>query len=433
MQYIYSINSQLHHFVYQSVKDLPNLKIILEALNLKPNFSLISRDLNVDRRTVQKYYHGYTKPAKRHKQSKIQTLMPIIEQLLDPESIQRFYYQRNLWQYLCDNHQLDVAYSTFRHFVNQTPLLRDYFNHRTNRKKQPSPVRFETNPGEQLQLDWKENVELVTVDGEIITLNILVGLLSYSRYAVYVVSFSKAQDALLEAVDKIFDTIGGVPQHVLCDNASTMMLQPRTHYAKGIVHPKFDEFAKDYGFTVRPCIVRSPHTKGKVESQMKLLDELQAYNGKLTRQELIELVQKLNYRKNVAIHPTTKCTPERLFKDEKDFLSPLPNGSIRSHYQTHLHRVKVNHSSMITFQSAQYSVPAEYIGKTLTVRNKDNRLYIYDNTFLVTMHDISSNQWLNYHNEHYTQILSSIMPYKSGEELEEIARQNLLKMKGKRT
>ena len=36
---------------------------------MKPNSSLLSRELQVDRRTVKKYYNGFTKPKIKSKKS----------------------------------------------------------------------------------------------------------------------------------------------------------------------------------------------------------------------------------------------------------------------------------------------------------------------------------------------------------------------------
>ena len=47
-------------------------------------------------------------------------------------------------------------------------------------------VRYETSPGEQAQLDWKESIKFETKDGEIVYVNVAVLLLSYSRFRVFI-------------------------------------------------------------------------------------------------------------------------------------------------------------------------------------------------------------------------------------------------------
>ena len=112
-----------------------------------------------------------------------------------------------------------------------------------------------------------------------------------------------------------------------------------------------------------------------------------------------------------------------LLEYEKDFLSPLPSKEIRSRYY-YQQTVKVNSSSMISYQSNQYSVPAEYIGKRLGLEVEDNTLYLYDNTKLIASHPVS-NLAMNYLPGHYEQLVASTMPYKSQEEVEAYSKENL--------
>lgn len=48
--------------------DLSKLKVLVEELKLKINKSQIARELGVDRRLIDKYMNGYTKPKKKRKE-----------------------------------------------------------------------------------------------------------------------------------------------------------------------------------------------------------------------------------------------------------------------------------------------------------------------------------------------------------------------------
>ena len=63
---------------------------------MKPNFSLLARELQVDRRTVKKYYNGFTKSKNKARKSKIDSLHPVIQELLSDNTLQTFYYKANL-------------------------------------------------------------------------------------------------------------------------------------------------------------------------------------------------------------------------------------------------------------------------------------------------------------------------------------------------
>ncbi|NOW25144.1 IS21 family transposase [Clostridium butyricum] len=407
-----------------TLEDLHKLKTIMEVNNLKINKSQIARELGVDPRTVGKYLNGYVKPTTRNCTSKIEAFEPIIKELLSKNSIQVFYYKRILWQYLKDNHGLDCAQSSFRRYISNHSEFSEYFN---NRKKghisTTSPMRYETEKGKQAQLDWKENIEFVLTTGEVININVFVLILSYSRFRVYKLSLDKTQDVLLSFLDESFEAFGGVPEELLTDNMKTVMDEARTNYSKGKVNNKFQQFANDYGFKVRPCIAGRPNTKAKVEAPMKLLDEIRAYNGTLDYEGLNKLVLDLNNRINSTCHTSTGKIPILHLEKEKDFLSELPKEQIRNHYKIITTNVKVNRQSMISYKSNQYSVPPEYIGKKLKLQVYDDQLHVYYNTKLVTIHKIQ-NQKLNYHANHYAEI-SALTFNKNSYEMIEIARNNL--------
>ena len=416
-----NVNSEIK---VNSLVDLHKLKVIMEVNNLKVNKSQIARELGVDARTVGKYLNGYVKPTTRNRKSPIDDFKPIIQSLLSEESIQVFYYKRVLWQYLKDNHGLDCAQSSFRRYISNNVEFNDYFK---RRKKgyisNKSTMRFETDKGQQAQLDWKENIDFVLSTGEVININIFVLILSYSRFRIYRLSLEKTQDILFSFLNESFETFGGVPKELLTDNMKTVMDQPRTAYQSGKVNNKFQQFADDYGFKVRPCIAGRPNTKAKVEAPMKLLDEIRAYNGTLNFNELHELISKLNNRINGTCHTSTGKIPVLHLEKEKDFLLNLPTEQIRNRYSIITTSVKVNRQSMIFYKSNQYSVPPEYINKKLKLQVYDNQLNLYYNTNLVTIHEIK-NQKLNYHDNHYLQI--SYLTFKNSKyEMNEIAKNNL--------
>ena len=75
---------------------------------------------------------------------------------------------------------------------------------------------------------------------------------------------------------------------------------------------------------VQPCIAGRPNTKGKIEAPMKLLDEIHAYQGKFSFEELHDFVQKLCTRINQTFHQGTGKIPMFALKQEKNLLQPLP-------------------------------------------------------------------------------------------------------------
>jgi len=405
-----------------SLTDLPKLKVLLESSNMKINKSQLARELGVDRRTVDKYLDGYTRKTTRNKSSKVDRFYDTIQSLLSDESPQIFYYKRVLWQYLKDNHGLDCSLSNFRAYISKKEEFQQYFDSRRGRKSNREVIRYETPPAEQGQLDWKENMKYITKDGEVLYVNVLVLLLSYSRFRVYLLSISKSQSILLSFLTECFEAIGGVPKTILVDNMKTIMDEPRTEYQKGKVNERFNQFAKDFGFEVKPCIAGRPQTKAKVESPMKILDEIHAYQGKFNYEELNQFIKELCNRVNHEYNQGTGGIPVLSLQKEKDLLSQLPSKQIRDAYKITHTLVKVNPSNMITYKSNQYSVPAGYIGKQVSLQVYDNHIYVYYSMNLIVQHEIRQRK-LNYKQEHYTEALAKQLPYK--DDIEKLALNNL--------
>lgn len=406
-----------------SVKDLYKLKPFMEDSTLKINKSQIARELEIDRRTVSKYIDGFQKSKTRDSTNCLTSYLEIMKDLLSNNNQQIFYYKRVLWQYLIDNHKYSGSYVNFCYQLKKHPDLDNYFSKRSQINIHQATIRYETGMGKQAQLDWKESIEFLLSTGEIITVNIFVLLLSYSRFRVYRLSLTKTQDILFSFLDDAFEIFKGVPCEIITDNMKTVMDQSRTEYQSGKVNNKFQQFADDYGFKVHPCIAGRPRTKAKVEAPMKVLDEIRAYNGKLDYNGLNELITRINNRVNLEVNKGTGKIPMMYYQKEKAFLNRIPPDTIRKPYQLTNHTSKVNHSSMFNYKSCQYSVQPEYIGKHVTLQVYDGYIHVYYNTNLITIHSLSVKK-LNYHNEHYEMIARKTHVFKE-EKIKEIATNNL--------
>ena len=409
-------------FEINSLSDLANFKQVMEHLKMKINKSKLARDMGVDRRPIDKYLNGFVPKTKRNKPSKIDEFYSIIASLLSEDSKQVFYYRRNLWQYLKDNHGLECGQSTFRTYISNTPEFKAYFDKDERVSSMNNGIRYETRMGKQAQLDWKESILYETSDGEQIEINVAVLVLSHSRMRFFYMSVSKSQAVLFSFLTETFEKIGGVPEEIVTDNMKTVMDEARTEYSVGKVNAKFAQFAKDFGFKVRPCIAGRPRTKGKVETTMKLLDEIHAYQGKFNIAELHTYIKKLCNRINHEIHQGTNKIPILEFQKEKNHLLQLPTERVRDSYRIDHTLVKVNVSNMISYKSNQYSVPPEYQGKKVGLQVYDDQLWIYYNMELIAQHKISEAK-LNYQEAHYREIITRAMP--EYPDINDLAKRNL--------
>lgn len=416
-----SINVE-SEFTLKSLSDLSKYKEIMDNLNMKINISEVARQLKKDRRTVKKYLDGFEPSVTRKRRSRVHDYYDVIKELLSDECRQKFYYKRILWQYLKDNEGLECADSTFRAYISSVPEFNDYFKYNRPIKSVSGTTRFETKYGKQAQFDWKENINFITSDGEQVKLNVAVFVLSRSRFKVMQVSLSKSQPILIDFLTRVFENLGGVPSEIVFDNMKTVMDISRTEGFSGEVNNKFQQFADDHNFKVKPCIAGQPRTKDKVETQMKLLDEIHAYQGKLKLEEVPQLISRINNRANSTVHNGTGRIPLLELEQEKKLLQPLPHEQIRASYKVKRTRLKVNKSNMINYKSNQYSVPAEYNNKFVEIQVYDNKIYVYYNIKLIATHQITTRK-LNYRKQDYIETLR--VSYGEMDDITSMATENL--------
>ncbi|MCK9477161.1 MAG: hypothetical protein M0R46_14650 [Candidatus Muirbacterium halophilum] len=104
--------------------------------------------------------------------------------------------------------------------------------------------------------------------------------------------------------------------------------------------------------------------------------------------EVHEKLETINKEDNESISQGTNFPAVFLFKREKDKLQNLPSKDIRSNYYLKAKEVVVSNESLISYKSNKYSVPKPYIGKKVGRIIKNNKLHIYYNNKIITMHKI---------------------------------------------
>jgi transposase len=124
-------------------------------------------------------------------------------------------------------------------------------------------VRFETQPGQQLQIDFGQR--RVEIDGVLRLVSFFVATLGYSR-RIHVRAFlGERQEHWFAGMESAFTMFGGVPAEVLLDNARALILSHDPASREVVLNPKLHAFARHWGFQVRACAPYRPRTKGKDE------------------------------------------------------------------------------------------------------------------------------------------------------------------------
>lgn len=382
---------------------------ILKEMNLKPNYSALAREYGCDRRTVKKYNNGYTGGVKtRNKKSKLDTYYEIIKEKLQYKGI----HIKSVYEFLIDKYNLENigTYSNFHKYVINKQFLVNKNNTKT--------VRYETLPGKQAQVDWKEDMSLISKNGEVFNFNVFSFKLGNSRYVYYEYRTEKTREDVFECLINAFKFIGGIPEEILFDNMASVI-----DINTGKVNTKFLTFAKDMGFKVKRCKPRTPKTKGKVETCNKFVEWLIPYNYEFEdEKQLIDLIYMINCKVNTSVNQTTRVTPTFLFQKEKEYFLPIPKESILAQYTKKIKKYLVYPDSLINYNNKKYSVPSQYIGQYVNAQQIDSYLYIYFNTFLIGKHLIDE-KIFNYEKEHYKELLA--LTIKDTQKLEEYTNNNL--------
>ena len=317
-------------------------------------------------------------------------------------------------------------------YTGKYSIVADFVKKHKEIESKKATIRFETNPGLQAQVDWKEDMTLINRDGEIFKINIFLMVLGYSRYKFLMITTDRSQETLFNCMIKAFEFFGGVPKEILFDNMKTVVDHSKSSFSKTVFNQKFEYFSKDIGFLPIACRAYRPQTKGKVESLAKLMDRLKAYNEEFdTWEDLTNIVTNFMDDVNNERSQGSGEIPVVLYQKEKVYLLPSPNMNILNSYFSRQEEktYRVNRESMIKFEGRKYSVPTRYIGERMTVTTDDSgNLSIYYNNEFVVCHEVSSKMY-NYTVDTACDILKSdAMRGKTDAEILAFVQNNLLNM-----
>lgn len=374
-------------------KDIKERMILMKNDGIKPNYAELAKQYGCDYRTVKKYFE--TKESETiprpPKSSILDPYKTIVEDKLNvpcsATAIYKFIQKKGY----------KGCYSVVKRYCNKYKV----------EQYQKATIRFETNPGLQAQVDWKESKRLTNKNGEIFEINIFLIILGYSRLKYIELTVDRKQSTVFQGLVNAFKFFGGVPKEILFDNMKTVVDQSKSEYNKPVINSTFYEFSKDMGFEVILCRAFRPQTKGKVENLAKIMDRLDAYNNEFeTLDELDEIVRELNIDLNNEVSQATNERPIERFKKEKEHLNKLPRIDVLEGFITKPITRKVSKESMITFGKSKYSVHPKYIGKQVPLEVKANTLYIYYSKELVKTHIISK-EYLNYTKDDMIEILKT--------------------------
>ncbi|MGO9605416.1 MAG: IS21 family transposase [Candidatus Binataceae bacterium] len=194
----------------------------------------------------------------------------------------------------------------------------------------PEPlIRFETDPGRQMQADF------ATIRRGRDRLSVFIATLGWSRATFVEFVIDERLETLLGCHERAFYFFGGVPREVLYDNMRTVV-SDRDRYGPGLhrYNRTFLDFAHHHGFVPRLCRPYRAKTKGKVERFIRYLrasfyvplaSQLSPEGLKVDRDTANARAGTwLREVANARVHATTGEVPLVRLELERERLQPMP-------------------------------------------------------------------------------------------------------------
>ncbi len=245
-------------------------------------------------------------------------------------------------------------------------------------------VRIETPPADQAQFDWSEYSMMIGCREQKVYCFAMI--LAASRKKAVCFSLKVDAAAIYEAIQELFEDLGGVTLELLIDNPKALVVENNPKSEDEIrYNPQALMLAKHLGTELNACPCYWPRKKGKIESPFNYIEE------QFIKGNTFATMEELNRRgKDFVngwcdeIHGTTKRIPNQHYLlEEKATLLPLPKKRYRI---KELQKRIISPDSYISIGGSKYSVPVKYVDKTLQFR------IIYG--FRIEIYDIKENRIL---------------------------------------
>lgn len=337
---------------------------MIKALNNQGAFIKdIAAELGVHPKTVSRALvrGSAPKPQRKRRGSKLDPYKAKIDKLLS----------ENIWNAMVILREIQAD-----GYTGEETLVRRYISPKRTLQPGRATVRFETEPGEQMQTDWGEIT--VEIAGRPTKVCFIVNQLGYSRRFHFWCSDSLDAEHTYEGIIRSLEYFGGVPQEVLVDNQKAAVLQA-SNQGKPIFNSHFLDLANHYGFTPKACRPYRARTKGKDERMVGYVKHnffvrYRSFENWAHLNQLAErwLVEEADQR----VHGTVKEVVAERFVREKSALSALP---LQRYAVSYLDTRHVAWDAYINVRGNRYSVPSTLLGQLAEIRiDLDDSLRVYD-------------------------------------------------------
>ncbi len=267
-------------------------------------------------------------------------------------------------------------------YTGEITLVRNYLRQkRGSTQSRQSYIRFESEPGQQMQVDWGH---FGSIDYQN-TRRKLYGLIvveSYSRLMTAEFTHSQKQETLHQCLFNAFRFFGGTPRELVVDNMTTAVIERQGKIIR--FNDRFLSFLRPFTIVPYACNVRAAHEKGKVERSIGYLKK--SFIPLRTFKDLDDIREQVrDWLSNVAnkrIHQTTGEVPE--IRAGKLPLTSLPFHTSDPYMETVT--VAVYKDFSVRFDANSYTTPPWCIGKRLTLKADQKVVKLFHKDRLIASH-----------------------------------------------
>ena len=261
-------------------------------------------------------------------------------------------------------------------------VLRDLLRTMRPGKEREAFATLDFAPGSAMQVDWADfGFALPGVPRRV---SAFIAVLCYSRLLYIEFTLSQAFGAFLRCMERCVRFFGGLTTVDIFDNMKTVVLEHSR--IRTVFNPKFLEYARSRGFSVRACNVRRANEKGRVERPVGFVRR-RFWPGRHPHDLLDLNRQATTWRDDFAnnrIHEETGKVPSLVFEhEERRLLKPVPDtpfdtDDIEGAAVTKTHRVR--------FDRNRYTVPWRLVSQQVLIRANDDSVAVFLGPKQVALH-----------------------------------------------
>lgn len=337
----------------------------------------IAEKLNVHPKTVSRTLKRGRAPGKARpaQESKLEPYKPAIDRLL----------AEGVWNAMVILREIQE-----QGYEGEVSLVRKYIQPKRVLRPSRATVRFETEPGQQLQTDWGEIKTHIA--GQTVKVRFIVNELGYSRRFHFWCTDSLDAEHTYEGIIRSFEYFDGVTEQVLVDNQKSAVLEP-SNQGQPRFNERFLDLADYYGFTPRACRPYRARTKGKDERMVGYVKHnfFVRYRAFESWAHLNQLAERwLAEEADRRVHGTVKEVVAERFEREYPLLKSLPAQRYDTSYLEHR---KVGWDGYIHVRGNRYSLPIQLVNQTVVVRiSLEDELRVYHADQLMARHRLQSSE-----------------------------------------